>query len=136
MPKPKPDQVIRHEIVLGKSERELVDTAVTAFAAKSVMSPLVDLLSDNTALIALFTLLEAAGVIDLIPNEILQGIKDGVYESIEAAEAAYMKAQELKLEAENASRIAAGLTVLAPIPMSPITRVGMALVFIKTELSR
>lgn len=135
MPKPKPDQVIRHEIVLGKSERELVDTAVTAFAARSVISPLVSLLSDNTALIALFTILEASGVIDVVPNEILQGIKDGVYDSVQAAEEAYMKAQEIANEAENAARLAAGLAPILPVPMAPLVRVGMAAAFIKSELN-
>jgi len=135
LPKPKPDQVIRHEIVLGSVERELVDTAVTAFAAKSVMSPLVNLLSDNTALIALFTILEASGVIDVVPNEILQGIKDGVYDSVQAAEEAYMRAQEIANEAENAARLAAGLTAIAPVPMPPLLRIGMAAAFIRSELN-
>ena len=31
MPKPKPDQIVRHEIVLGRADRELLDTAVTAY---------------------------------------------------------------------------------------------------------
>ena len=72
MPKVKPDNVIRHEIVLGRSEREILDTAVTAIAANRVLTPLVALLSDVSALSAIFILLEATGLIDLIPNEIRQ----------------------------------------------------------------
>ena len=39
MPKVKPDNVVRHELVLGRSERELLDTAVTAIAANRVLTP-------------------------------------------------------------------------------------------------
>lgn len=134
MPKPKPDQVVRHEIVLGRSEREMLDTAITAYTTNRVMTPFVSLLSDNTALLALFTILEASGVIDVIPNEILQGIKDGAYDTIQAAEEAYELAQNVAREAENASRVAAGLAPLAPVPIPPLVRIGMAAAFIKSEL--
>jgi len=134
MPKPKPDQVIRHEIVLGSVERDIIDTAVTAYTANRVAQPLVALLSDNTALIALFTILEATGVIDVIPDEIRLGIQEGVYDSIQALEDAYKKAQEIAQEADNAARIAAGLAPLAPLPIPPLVRIGMAAAFIKSEL--
>jgi hypothetical protein len=51
MPKPKPDNIIRHEIVLGRSERELLDTATTAYTANRIMSPLTELLSSNAGLL-------------------------------------------------------------------------------------
>jgi hypothetical protein len=51
MPKPKPDNIVRHEIVLGRSERELLDTATTAYTANRIMSPLSQLLSSNAGLL-------------------------------------------------------------------------------------
>ena len=51
MPKPKPDNIIRHEIVLGRSERELLDTITTAYTANRIVTPLTQLLSSNAGLL-------------------------------------------------------------------------------------
>lgn len=51
MPKPKPDNIVRHELVLGRAERELLDTATTAYTANRIMSPLTNLLSSNAGLL-------------------------------------------------------------------------------------
>ena len=56
MPKPKPDQVIRHEIVLGRSERELIRDSQTLFAVKNFSSLGVEILKDATALAAFWIL--------------------------------------------------------------------------------
>ena len=56
MPKPKPDQVVRHEIVLGRSERELVDTAVTAYTVNRVLTPLTTMLGSTAGLSLVLTL--------------------------------------------------------------------------------
>ena len=56
MPKPKPDQVIRHEIVLGRSERELIRDAQTLYAIKNVSNIGVEILKDATALAAFWIL--------------------------------------------------------------------------------
>lgn len=50
MPKPKPDQVIRHEIVLGRSERELISDGLMAYQINRISTPLVALLSDASAM--------------------------------------------------------------------------------------
>jgi len=54
MPKPKPDQVIRHEIVLGRSERELISDGLLAYQVNRISTPLVALLSDASAMGLLF----------------------------------------------------------------------------------
>jgi len=54
MPKPKPDQVIRHEIVLGRSERELISDGLLAYQVNKISTPLVALLSDASAMGLLF----------------------------------------------------------------------------------
>ena len=53
MPKVKPDNVIRHEIVLGRADRELLDTAVTAYTANRVITPFTSLLSSTSGLLLL-----------------------------------------------------------------------------------
>lgn len=99
MPKPKPDNIIRHELVLGRSERELLDTLVTANAAtKVVIQPLVALLSDPQALIAIFAILEGLGITDFIPANILELFKEGAYESFEDFEEAAVTALEGKAD--------------------------------------
>jgi len=50
MPKPKPDQVVRHEIVLGRSERELISDGLLAYQINRISTPLVALLSDASAM--------------------------------------------------------------------------------------
>lgn len=57
MPKPKPDNIVRHEIVLGRAERELLDTATTAYTANRVLSPLTEVLSSNAGLLLVSTVL-------------------------------------------------------------------------------
>jgi len=51
MPKVKPDNVVRHEIVLGRSERELLDTVTTAYTVNRVVSPITGLLSSAAGLL-------------------------------------------------------------------------------------
>lgn len=50
MPKVKPDQVIRHEIVFGRSERELISDGLLAYQVNRISTPLVALLSDASAM--------------------------------------------------------------------------------------
>ena len=56
MPKPKPEfngkpAIIRHELVLGRAERELLDTVTTAYTVNRVVSPITGLLSSTAGLL-------------------------------------------------------------------------------------
>ena len=57
MPKPKPDQVIRHEIVFGRSERELIESALVAYQVNKISTPLVALISDVSAMTLIFSII-------------------------------------------------------------------------------
>lgn len=59
------NKVVEHRITLGQYEREQLDTITTGYAVGRVAEPLVALLSDVSALVALTSLLEILGVIDL-----------------------------------------------------------------------
>ena len=104
MPKVKPDQVIRHEIVLGRADRELLTDVVTAYQINRIGTPLVNLLNDNTSLLVIAGLLEAAGFIDVVPNWMLPALQEGVYETYEDLLAAMQAAGELKEDIEKARK--------------------------------
>ncbi len=57
MPKPKPDEVIRHELVMGRSERELLETITTAYTVNRVLSPFATLLSSTAGVLLVATFL-------------------------------------------------------------------------------
>jgi len=48
---------VRHEIVLGRAERELLDTATTAYTANRILSPITEVLSSNAGLLLVSTVL-------------------------------------------------------------------------------
>jgi len=62
MPKPKPTQVIRHEIVLGRKEKEMVDAAMSAYSFNRVSTPVVQLLNDPFGLAAFLTIVASLGL--------------------------------------------------------------------------
>lgn len=79
MPKVKPDQVVRHEIVLGRVEREMLDTVITGYAANKLMTPLVSLMSDSSAMLVLLSILEVFGITNIVPNDLREQLESGVY---------------------------------------------------------
>tara|TARA_Y100001938_G_scaffold97801_1_gene133924 strand:+ start:427 stop:837 length:411 start_codon:yes stop_codon:yes gene_type:complete len=63
MPKPKPTEVIRHEIVLGRSERDLLEGALMAYGFNRVATPIVAGLSDISFTVTVAGILAAIGII-------------------------------------------------------------------------
>jgi len=51
MPKPKPDEVIRHEIVFGSTERQIAKDLRSALVVNKVITPFTSLLSSTTGLL-------------------------------------------------------------------------------------
>jgi len=94
MPKPKPDQTIRHEIVLSRPDRELLSDVVVAYQINKVATPLVSLLSDASAMLIVAGLLEAYGITDLIPNTVYDDIVGGIYDTYQGGMAAIEGALE------------------------------------------
>ena len=70
MPKPKPDQVIRHELVLGRSEKEMLDGFLMAQNFNRVSTPIVAGLSDASFVLTVATLLAIffPGIRDFLPK--------------------------------------------------------------------
>ena len=138
MPKVKPDEVIRHEIVLGRTEREMFETIVAGITFNRIATPTVALLSDVSALSAIILILEATGVIDLdrgIFGEVLDQLSAGGY-------ATY---QELQDAAEKALAAYEAGIEFAEDPLKAkqrydkaktlVTRLGLSVVYLGNKLN-
>ena len=62
MPKPKPDQVIRHEIVLSRPLQDTVDGLVGSKQFNNIASPIITAVNDNTTLILLLGTIASLGL--------------------------------------------------------------------------
>ena len=62
MPKPKPDQVIRHEIALSRPMQETLDSYVATAQFKNIADPTVKLLNDVTGTATVLSLLGTLGL--------------------------------------------------------------------------
>jgi len=68
MPKPKPDQVIRYEVVLGSTERQILKDMRSAYVFNRATTPMVDLAEDVlTSPRALATFLTFLGMFFDVP---------------------------------------------------------------------
>lgn len=117
-------RVVEHRITLGQYEREQLDSVVTGVTFRNVANPMVALLSDVSALVALGGILEALGIVDITgwvkkntwADEIINGIGSGLYDSYEAAMLAIEQAAAAAEEAAAAAEGAANV-VTAPIDL-------------------
>lgn len=58
MPKPKPTQVIRHEIIFGRSERDLLEPALWSYTARNLSKSWYNITSDMTTVVVSVILYE------------------------------------------------------------------------------
>lgn len=100
MAKPKPTEIIRHEIVLGAVEREQMETLVSGISGAGYANAAVSLLKDAAAISTLLAILEWAGIIDMTGlakklggygKDWLDALLAGVFASFEEALAAWEK---------------------------------------------
>ena len=73
MPKPKPDQVIRHEIALSRPMQETLDSYVASAQFKNIADPTVKLLNDVTGTATVLSLLGTLGLTGVYFNYIYGG---------------------------------------------------------------
>jgi len=150
MPKVKPDNVVRHEIVLGRTEREMFEGAIAAYQINRISTPLVALLSDASALLAIATILEATGVIDFIPDNIRQGIEEGLYgtyqDVVDAINEAQQVAQDLADAAQEAAEVPGAIVDQAELAakkaaakallINPVTGMAIASIWFAKEAQK
>jgi len=94
MTKREPDQVIEYRISLQDKLNEQVDSVIAAYQINKIGTPLVALLSDVSAMAIIAGILETLGIINIIPDDIIKQIKEGIYEEFEPA----MEAIDFALE--------------------------------------
>jgi len=63
MPRPKPDQIIRHQIVFGEADRKILDGYKDAYLLSNMSSNFVKLINDVTGTATFLALLAASGVL-------------------------------------------------------------------------
>ena len=150
MPKVKPDNVVRHEIVLGRADRELLEGAIAAYQINRISTPLVALLSDASALLALAAILEATGIIDFIPNSIRQNLEEGLYGTYQELTDAIAQAQQVAQDISDAAQEAAAVpgaivdraelaakkAAAQALKMNPVTGLALAGIWFAKELPK
>lgn len=83
MPKPKPDQVIRHEIVLSRPLQETVDGLVGSAQFRNIATPTVDLMKDVSGMAVFLSLVAALGLTGVGFNLVLSGQEETAEEVIQ-----------------------------------------------------
>ena len=83
MPKPKPDQVIRHEIVLSRPLQETIDGLVGSTQFRNIATPTVDLMKDVSGMAVFLSLVAALGLTGIGFNLILSGQEETAEEVIQ-----------------------------------------------------
>ena len=83
MPKPKPDQVIRHEIVLSRPLQETVDGLVGSAQFRNIATPTVDLMKDVSGMAVFLSLVAALGFTGVGFNLVLSGQEETAEEVIQ-----------------------------------------------------
>ena len=111
MPKPKPDQTIRHEISLSRPTQDLLSDAVVAYQINKVATPMVSLLSDASAMAIIIGVLGAyihhdswAPVFDEITGGIYTTYEEGlaaIDNAIDLLEDTQEKIEETKAAVAN-----------------------------------
>jgi hypothetical protein len=83
MPKPKPDQVIRHEIVLSRPLQETFDGLVGSAQFRNIATPTIDLMKDVSGMAVFLSLVAALGLTGIGFNLILSGQEETAEEVIQ-----------------------------------------------------
>lgn len=63
MPRPKPDQIIRHQIVFGEADRKLLEGFKDSYLLSNMSGNFVKLINDVTGTATLLALIAATGVL-------------------------------------------------------------------------
>ena len=63
MPRPKPDQIIRHQIVFGEADRKILDRAIDSYTISQLSRNAVTLMNDVTGTATFLALIAASGIL-------------------------------------------------------------------------
>ena len=113
MPRPKPDKIVRHQIVFGEADRKILSAAVDSYNFNTIMGNITKVLNDVTGTITLLTLLAASGALGLVfvfnvsPLHLASGNFPAIYhEFMMQYNAAYAEKIEKRQEERDQARAA------------------------------
>tara|TARA_B100000530_G_scaffold222466_1_gene143111 strand:- start:3245 stop:3628 length:384 start_codon:yes stop_codon:yes gene_type:complete len=110
MPKPKPDQVIRHEIALSRPMQEAVDQYVIAHSFESISTPMVDLMKDVSGMAVFLSIVAALGIGGVAFSLILTGSEQTSEEVIKEYLSQYRAAKVLLYPGEQTQAVGSAIT--------------------------
>lgn len=107
MPRPKPDQIVRHQIVFGEADRKILDRAIDSYTFSNFTKNAVTLMNDVTGMVTFLTLIGATGLLgasfifQVSPSSIASGAVNQVIDefrqqTLEALEKKGIEKEELR----------------------------------------
>ena len=140
MPRPKPDQIIRHQIVFGEADRKILEGYKDAYVLSNMSANFVKLINDVTGTATLLALIAASGILGVTfvftASSIAIAAGDGssVFDEFYTALVAARSKSAADKEARNEARVAAKVgasavgNILDPTPGNLISSLIDALI--------
>lgn len=134
MPRPKPDQIIRHQIVFGEADRKILEGYKDAYVLSNMSANFVKLINDVTGTATLLALIAATGVLGVTfvfsasSMAIAAGgssVFDEFYNAYKFAKGEQATDKEARNQARAQAKVAASVVgdILDPIPGNPISAI-------------
>ena len=134
MPRPKPDQIIRHQIVFGEADRKILEGYKDAYVLSNMSANFVKLINDVTGTATLLGLIAASGILGVtfVFSASLIAIAAGgssvfdeFYNAYKFAKGEQANDKDARNRARANAKVAASVTgsLLDPLPGDPIARI-------------
>jgi hypothetical protein len=134
MPRPKPDQIIRHQIVFGEADRKILEGFKDSYLLSNMSGNFVKLINDVTGTATLLALIGISGVLGVTfvfsasTVAIAAGgssVFDEFYEAFKFAKGEQANDANARNAARANAKTAAKITgsLLDPLPGDPIARI-------------
>ena len=131
MPRPKPDKIIRHQIVFGEADRKILEGFKDSYLLSNLSANFVKLINDVTGTATFLALIAATGVLGVSfvfsasAVALASGgssVFDEFYDALSVARGTKAEQQAAKNEARVKSKVAAEAVgdILDPFPGNPI----------------
>ena len=131
MPRPKPDKIIRHQIVFGEADRKILQSYNDSYLVSNLSANLVKLLNDVTGTATVLALIAASGILGVtfVFSASAVALASGGSSVFDEFYSAFSQARGTKAEeqaARNEARVAAKVAgsavgdILDPFPGNPI----------------
>ena len=134
MPRPKPDQIIRHQIVFGETDRKILEGYKDAYVLSNMSANFVKLINDVTGTATLLALIAATGVLGVsfvfsASSVALaaggSSVFDEFYNAYKLAKGEQATNKEARNQARAQAKVAASVVgdILDPLPGNPLSSI-------------